>query len=68
MPQADEKLRAELKRLLMRHRNIHHPNAFEPEEWTKRLYQWAATLPEEAEELGRWLILARFIARGGAEE
>ncbi|MEW6276211.1 MAG: type III-B CRISPR-associated protein Cas10/Cmr2, partial [Bacillota bacterium] len=67
LPQADEKLRAELKRLLTRHRNNHHPK-FESEEWTERLYQWAATLPEEAEELGRWLILARFIARGGAEE
>jgi CRISPR-associated protein Cmr2 len=63
--EADEKFRAELKRLVVRHRNPSHPDAPDQEEWADRLYGWARSLPEGPAELGRWLILARFIAQGG---
>jgi CRISPR-associated protein Cmr2 len=67
LPEVDEKAQAELKRLLKRHRNPKHPQAPDPEEWAKRLRTWAAALPEQFEELGRWLAFARFIAQGGRE-
>ncbi|MGQ9532518.1 MAG: type III-B CRISPR-associated protein Cas10/Cmr2 [Desulfotomaculales bacterium] len=66
--EADEKFRAELKRLVARHRNPRHPDSPDPEEWTDRLHGWAQSLPEGPAELGRWLILARFIAQGGGEQ
>ena len=65
--QADEMLTAELKRLLKRHRNPRHPSPPDPELWAEQLCQWAAQLPEKAEELGRWMVFARFVAQGGAE-
>lgn len=67
LPEADEKIRAELKRLLKRHRNPKHPQAPDPDEWAERLKIWATHLPDQLEELGRWLVLARFIARGGSD-
>lgn len=66
--EADEKFRAELKRLVARHRNLRHPDSPDPEQWADLLYNWAANLPEGTTELGRWLILARFIAQGGGEQ
>lgn len=67
LPKADEKSRAELKRLLMRHRNPRHPQAPDPDEWAERLRIWATRLPEGCEGLGRWLVFARFLAQGGRE-
>jgi hypothetical protein len=68
LPKADEKSRAELKRLLMRHRNAKHPQALNPDEWAERLHTWATRLPEQSlEQLGRWLVFARFVAQGGRE-
>lgn len=68
LPKADEKSRAELKRLLKRHRNPKHPQAPDPDEWAERLHAWANRLPDQSlEELGRWLVFARFIAQGGRE-
>jgi CRISPR-associated protein Cmr2 len=67
LPDADEKCRAELKRLLIRHRNGKHPQAPDPDEWAERLRTWAAALPGQSEELGRWLVFARFVAQGGRD-
>lgn len=69
LPEADERLRAELKRLLTRHCDRNSPDALDPAKWAERLYQWARMLPEgeQAEGLGRWLVLARFLAQGGGE-
>jgi CRISPR-associated protein Cmr2 len=67
LPEADEKYRAELRRLLTRHRNAKHPEAPRPDEWAERLGAWAAALPGQSEELGRWLVFARFVAQGGCE-
>jgi len=71
---------SELKRLLQRH---HDPKKWSEDEaeWAARLRTWAEGLPEppeqpaayspqktsQAEELARWLALARFLAQGGAE-
>ncbi|OGO40728.1 MAG: type III-B CRISPR-associated protein Cas10/Cmr2 [Chloroflexi bacterium RBG_16_58_14] len=67
LPNADEMLEAELRRLLIRHRNEQHPDKPDPVEWATRLKVWAAGLPEGPAELSRWLIFARFIAQGGGE-
>lgn len=67
LPNADEKCRAELKRLIKRHRNPKHLDAPNPDEWADRLRTWAASLPDKAEELGRWLVFARFVAQGGRD-
>jgi len=67
LPEADEKYQAELRRLLTRHRNAKHPEALRPDEWAERLRAWAAALPGKCEELGRWLVFARFVAQGGRE-
>jgi CRISPR-associated protein Cmr2 len=69
LPEADEKSRAELRRLLTRHRNTRHPQAPDPDEWAKRLHSWATQLagPDKFAELGRWLVFARFMAQGGGE-
>jgi CRISPR-associated protein Cmr2 len=67
LPEADEKFRSELKRLLQRHRDGRHPQAPEPEEWAGRLNDWAARMPHQCVELGQWLALARFVAQGGGE-
>ena len=68
LPTADAKLRAELRRLLNRHGDAQYLEASgDANEWAENLQNWAQTLPEQAEELGRWLMLARFIARGGIE-
>ena len=67
LPNADEKLEAELRRLLIRHRNEQHPDKPDPAEWAARLKAWAAGLPEGPTELSRWLIFTRFIAQGGGE-
>ncbi|HXG18261.1 MAG TPA: type III-B CRISPR-associated protein Cas10/Cmr2 [Methylomirabilota bacterium] len=68
LPEADEKSQAELRRLLKRHRNPKHPQAPDPDKWAERLHTWATQLPEQSpEELGRWLVFARFVAQGGRE-
>jgi CRISPR-associated protein Cmr2 len=68
LPIPDESLEAELRRLLSRH---HDPAQWteSEEEWATRLRTWAENLPgeEKSAMLGRWLILARFLAQGGAE-
>jgi len=65
--QSDEKLQAEIKRLLMRHRNDGHPNAPDPKALAMQLRTWAQSTPGKSEELGRWLAFARFVAQGGDE-
>jgi CRISPR-associated protein Cmr2 len=67
LPDADERFQSELKRLLKRHRNSKHPNAPDVEQWAGKLKTWAEQLPDHADELGRWLVLARFVAQGGGE-
>lgn len=67
LPEADEKCRAELRRLMTRHRNAKHPEAPRPDEWAEWLRAWTAALPGQSEELGRWLVFARFVAQGGRE-
>lgn len=68
LPEADEKSQAELRRLLKRHRNPKHSQAPDPDKWAERLHTWATQLPEQSlEELGRWLVFARFVAQGGRE-
>ncbi|MBI4494107.1 MAG: type III-B CRISPR-associated protein Cas10/Cmr2 [Chloroflexi bacterium] len=66
-PQAGAAFAAELKRLLARHRAARHPDAPVPAQWAERLHAWATHLPEGTEGLGRWLVLARFVAQGGGE-
>lgn len=63
----DEKFESELKRLLNRHRNKKHPDLVQVEAWSDRLLRWAKELPNQSEELGRWLVFARFVAQGGGE-
>jgi CRISPR-associated protein Cmr2 len=76
----DDAFEAELKRLLQRH---HDPQTWSEDEaeWAARLRTWAEGLPKpakqqtayspqntsQAEELARWLALARFLAQGGVE-
>ena len=67
LPDPGPMFTAELKRLLSRHRNKDHANAPEPVDWAKRLNTWAAALPKKTEELGGWLVLARFLSQGGRE-
>lgn len=71
---------AELRRLLERHRDPEKWSESKAE-WAAQLRQWAESLPEptketsthfperisQAEELARWLMLARFLAQGGVE-
>lgn len=68
----DERFHAELRRLLTRHQNAHHPHAPDPVDWARRLCEWAQRLPPPeggsvTEELARWLLFARFVAQGGTE-
>jgi len=65
LPVADEMFQAELKRLMMRHRNEKHPLAPDPQKWAARLNKWALQLPENTDGLGRWLVLAHFVSQGG---
>jgi CRISPR-associated protein Cmr2 len=62
----EEPFRAELKRLLRRHRDEQKPNPPDPEEVADDLMDWAQSLPErDFEELANWILLARFVAQGG---
>ncbi len=65
LPDADARLQSELKRLLKRHRT--HQDALDVDMWAAKLKTWAEQLPDHADELGRWLVLARFVAQGGGE-
>jgi CRISPR-associated protein Cmr2 len=65
--EADQKSKAELKRLISRHRNAKHPQAPSVELLSERLYNWAQALPSGMEELGAWLVFARFVTQGGRE-
>jgi CRISPR-associated protein Cmr2 len=72
---------AELKRLLKRHCDPKKWSENEATEWAARLRTWAEGLPgpakqqaadplqktSHAEELARWLALARFLAQGGVK-
>ncbi len=60
-----EMVRGELKRLTQRHRDTRKPNPPEPTALAQRLAAWAQNLPGGAEELTRWILLARFVALGG---
>lgn len=65
LPEANEAFKAEMKRLIKRHRDPRASGGPEPELWAERLTEWAASLPEQSEGLGRWLIVARFLAQRG---
>jgi|YNPBryunderm2012_1023409.scaffolds.fasta_scaffold00551_10 CRISPR-associated protein Cmr2 len=67
LPEANERLQSQLCRLLTRHRNAERSQAFDPRQWSQWLTDWAGQLPEQTTELGKWLLFARFVARGGAE-
>jgi CRISPR-associated protein Cmr2 len=71
LPEGDDKWEAEVKRLILRHRNTKRTPVREAEEWAKRLAgelrAWAMALPEGPADLGRWLIFARFLAQRGGE-
>jgi len=57
--------RAELKRLLRRHRDEQKPCPPDPEEAADDLTDWALSLPSSFAELANWVLLAHFIAQGG---
>ncbi|GAB4580217.1 MAG: type III-B CRISPR-associated protein Cas10/Cmr2 [Anaerolineales bacterium] len=65
LPDPGPMFTAELKRLLSRHRSKDHANAPDPVAWAERLDKWAEALPKKTEELGGWLVLARFLSQGG---
>jgi len=67
LPQANltKPFRAELKRLLRRHRDEHKPRPPDPERAADDLMEWATTLPGSFRELANWILLARFVAQGG---
>jgi CRISPR-associated protein Cmr2 len=73
LPEEDDLLRAELRRLLRRHRSRTHPDAPDPEVWADQLTDWVRALPTgeggdgRATELARWVGAAAFVARGGGE-
>lgn len=71
LPEADDKWEAEVKRLILRHRNTKRLARQEAEKWARELAgelrAWATTLPEGPADLGRWLIFARFLAQRGGE-
>ncbi|MCL6645685.1 MAG: type III-B CRISPR-associated protein Cas10/Cmr2, partial [Dehalococcoidia bacterium] len=73
LPEEDDLLRAELRRLLRRHRSPTHPDAPDPEAWAGQLAEWARALPAggddegRAAEFARWVGAAAFVARGGGE-
>lgn len=67
LPAADEKFHSELKRLVNRHRDTTLFDSPAAEAWAGELAQWATRLSGTSEELGRWLVFARFVAAGGEE-
>lgn len=67
LPQVDEMFLAELNRLVGRHLDKHAKNAPAKAEIVQRLFEWAGLLPGGSEELGKWLVYARFVAAGGGE-
>ena len=71
LPEADDKWEAEVKRLILRHRNPKRLARQEAEKWARELAgelcTWAMALPEGPADLGRWLIFARFLAQRGGE-
>lgn len=63
--EAPELFRAELRRLVRRHRA---PGVAEPgDDAADLLAAWSSRLPEGATGLAGWLLLARFVAKGGGE-
>jgi CRISPR-associated protein Cmr2 len=66
-PLAGELACSELKRLIRRHRDERKPDLPEPEKLAGRLAAWARSLSGGAEELSKWILLARFVAQGGGE-
>jgi CRISPR-associated protein Cmr2 len=62
-----EPVRSELKRLIRRHRDERKRGSPDPANLADRLAAWAEKLPGGAEELSRWILLARFVAQGGGE-
>lgn len=74
LPQADDKLKAELYRLLKRHwqKGSSDEKDVAARDFGERLHEWAASLtPTDTrsppEQLADWLALARIIAKGGRE-
>lgn len=67
LPEADQKLESELRRLVKRHRNDKHTKSPDPDDLAVKLRTWAAALPEKSDELSRWLLFSRFVAQGGGE-
>ncbi len=67
LSEVDDMFKAELTRLFKRHRNPRHPALPEPQKWVVNLFNWAERLPQKSLELGHWLVLARFVGRGGSE-
>jgi len=65
LPQAEESFRAELRRLIQRHRNPRAAAGPTPEQWSDGLTEWAMSLPEQTWGLACWLMLARFLAQRG---
>lgn len=63
--------RAELKRLITRHRDSRNARAPNPQLLSEQLNAWAARLPatqkEGAAALANWVLLARFVAQGGGQ-
>jgi len=72
LPQADEKLESELRRLLKRHGRTKDFRENRAAPLAARLYHWAESFSsnldsQQADQLADWLALARFIAKGGRE-
>ena len=67
LPSADEKWKSEAKRLIKRQSDARHPACPNASALASRLQQWASRLPEQATEVGDWLVFARFVAHGGDE-
>jgi CRISPR-associated protein Cmr2 len=66
LPKASPAFEAELKRLVKRHSVDDRPAAID-KAIVKALMDWASKLPGEAQDLGQWLLAARFIVREGGK-
>jgi uncharacterized membrane protein YraQ (UPF0718 family) len=67
LPTADNKFHSELLRLINRHIDTKKINLQTAKSWGDELNIWAEKLSGSSEELGRWLVFARFVAAGGEE-
>ena len=61
-------VKAELHRLLQRHQGDDSSSPhIDAEIWAQYLAEWASTLPNGLDEIADWVLLARFLAKGGNE-